>query len=145
MEIQDAEFRHSTPVQIRFTDIDMLGHLNNAIYTQFMDQAKVEYFTEVSHEPIDWNEINLVIANINTNFLAQTHLGEHLEVLTRVESIGNKSLVLHQRVINSDTGQVKADGHTVMVAVNLKTGETIPVQEKWRKAMAEFEGSTLDR
>lgn len=133
-------FNLRTPVQVRFTDIDMLGHLNNNVYLQFMDLAKVEYFTKCNGGKLELGDINLVVANINVNFFAMTLLGEELEVLTRVESVGNKSLVLHQKVVEQHTGEVKCEGHTVMVCVELSTGQAIPVESRWRTCFAKFEG-----
>ena len=55
-------FRHHQPVQMRFTDIDMLGHLNNNVYLTFMDLAKVEYFAAVLPEGMDWRSMLLPIS-----------------------------------------------------------------------------------
>ncbi|MDE6145429.1 MAG: acyl-CoA thioesterase [Muribaculaceae bacterium] len=133
-------FRLHTNVQIRFTDIDMLGHLNNSVYTQFMDLGKVDYFTTINGGPIEWDSINLVIANINVNFLKQTTLYEPIEVVTRCEHIGTKSLVLHQQIVNKKTGEVKADGRATMVSIDLKTKTTTPITDDWRRKISEFEG-----
>ena len=132
-------FRLHTDVQMRFTDIDMLGHLNNSVYTQFMDIGKVAYFTTVNGGPIEWDNINLVVANINVNFLKQTTLNEDLEVMTRCEHIGTKSLVLHQQVVNKTTREVKADGRATMVSIDLKAKETTPITDEWRRKISEFE------
>ncbi|MDE7110299.1 MAG: acyl-CoA thioesterase [Muribaculaceae bacterium] len=133
-------FRLHTNVQIRFTDIDMLGHLNNSVYTQFMDLGKVDYFTTINGGPIEWDSINLVIANINVNFLKQTTLYEPIEVVTRCEHIGTKSLILHQQIVNKKTGEVKADGRATMVSIDLKAKTTTPITDDWRRKISEFEG-----
>ena len=127
-------------MQIRFTDIDMLGHLNNAVYTQFMDIGKVAYFTTINGGPIEWGSINLVVANINVNYLRQTTLYEPVEVVTRCHKIGTKSLVLHQQIRNKETGEVKADGYATMVSIDLKTKITTPITAEWRKKISDFEG-----
>lgn len=127
------------PLQIRFTDIDRLGHLNNAIYTQFMDMGKVDYFEKVNGKPIEWGKEVLVVANVNIDFLQQTLYGETLEVLTRCEHIGNKSLTLHQQIVNPATGAVKADARTVMVAVSLHEGRTVEVPGQWRDRIGRYE------
>ena len=139
-------FHHRMAMQIRFTDIDMLGHLNNSIYLQFMDLAKVQYFTDLkeAHHG-ELTEIDIVIANINASFLAQTHFGEQLEVLTQVESVGTKSMVVNQRVVNSATSQVKCIGSTVMVALDLKSGQTVPITADWVDAFAAYEGHEVKR
>lgn len=62
------EFRHRVPLQLRFNDIDMLGHLNNSVYVSFMDLGKAAYFKTVMPTDIDWKRINVVVANINCDF-----------------------------------------------------------------------------
>lgn len=140
VEAPEFPFKLRTEVQIRFTDIDMLGHLNNAVYTQMMDIGKVAYFTAINGAPIEWGSVNLVVANINVNYLRQTTLYEPLEVVTRCHRIGTKSLVLHQQVVNSATGEVKADGYATMVSIDLKTKVTTPITDDWRQKICAFEG-----
>ena len=67
--MQDMIFKHTLPVQLRFNDIDALGHVNNSIYFTFYDLGKARYFEDVKRSPINWNDADLVIANINANFL----------------------------------------------------------------------------
>ena len=70
-EILDTpDFHHSIPVQIRFNDIDMLGHVNNTVYFSFFDLGKARYFEEVKKGHFDLSHIDIVVANINVNFLA---------------------------------------------------------------------------
>lgn len=140
VEAPEFPFNLRTEVQIRFTDIDMLGHLNNAVYTQMMDIGKVAYFTAINGDPIEWGSVNLVVANINVNYLKQTTLYEPLEVLTRCHKLGTKSLVLHQQVVNSATGEVKADGYATMVSIDLKSKITTPITSDWRQKLSAFEG-----
>ncbi len=128
-------------LQTRFSDFDMLGHLNNVSYAQFMDLGKTDYFARLSGGKIDWQDVTLVLANLNINYLAQTLYGEPLHVLTELDSIGNKSLTLHQQVINSATGQVKADAKAVMVNIDLKAGVTMPITDEWRERIARLEGN----
>lgn len=130
-----------TEVQTRFSDFDMLGHLNNVVYAQLMDLGKTDYFARLSGGKIDWNDVTLVLANLNINYLAQSLYGEPLRVLTEVESVGNKSLTLHQQVVNAATAEVKADAKAVMVNIDLKAGVTMPITDDWRERIARFEGN----
>lgn len=136
-------FRHRFPVQIRFTDIDMLGHLNNSIYLQFMDMGKVAYFTSVNGGPVDWSQAMVVVVNINCDFLAQTHIHEELDVLTRTEAIGEKSLTLSQQVVNRHTGQVKCSATTVMAGVDASLTSSAPIRPEWIAALTAYEGRNL--
>ena len=82
-------FRHCMPMQIRFTDIDMLGHLTNNIYLQFMDLAKIDYFENVLGRRVDMSHLNMVVVNVEIDFLSATFFGEQVEVWTQSSHIGN--------------------------------------------------------
>ena len=134
------EFRHRQPVQIRFNDIDIFGHLNNSVYLQFMDLGKAEYFRNLLPDGrFDPMEVGLVVANINCDFYSPTKMEEQLEVLTAVSSISNKSLILEQRVVNSASGDVKCRALSVMVSFDPRTGASEAISEEWRKRIAGFE------
>ena len=62
----DRSLYHSTAdVQIRFNDIDILGHLNNVVYFSLFDTAKAQYLHQVMEGNIDWRRVETVIANLS--------------------------------------------------------------------------------
>lgn len=137
------EFRHRQPVQLRFNDIDMLGHLNNSVYIQLMDLGKANYFHQFINGRLDHDKLAIVVANINCDFHAPAYLEEPLEVLTAVESMSEKSLRLEQRVVNSESGEVKCRAITTMVNIDPKTGRAVDITPEWRKLLSDFEQREL--
>ncbi|MDE6453326.1 MAG: acyl-CoA thioesterase [Muribaculaceae bacterium] len=135
-------FRHHKAVQLRFLDIDPMGHLNNAIYFQLMDTAKVDYFTALG-AVFDGKTESLVIVNVNCSFYSPTYLSENVEVLTTVDHIGEKSLRLEQRVVNADNGDVKCICHTVMAGFNPATATSVVISDDWHRKISAYEGRTL--
>ena len=136
------EFRHRQPVQLRFLDIDPMGHLNNAIYFQLMDLAKVKYFTALGGV-FDGKAESLVIVNVNCSFFSPAYLNENIEVLTGVESIGDRSLRLEQRVVNADNGDVKCVCHTIMAGFDPVAVESIRISDEWRHKISSYERRQL--
>lgn len=135
--------RHEVPLQIRFNDIDLLGHLNNAIYIQFFDLGKSRYFQDVLPEAVDWKHINIVVANINCDFYAPTYITEPIAVRTTVTRMGEKSFELEQRIVNTDTEEVKCIGKTIMVGIDLTTGKSAPIEPMWIEALESYEKRKL--
>ena len=136
-------FRHEVPLQIRFNDIDLLGHLNNAVYIQFFDLGKSRYFQDVMPEGVDWRHINIVVANINCDFFAPTYITEPIAVLTTITHMGEKSFALEQRIVNSDNGEVKCIAKTIMVGFDMTTGKSAPIDPKWVEALERYEQRKL--
>ena len=58
-------FYCSMKVQLRFNDIDMVGHINNSVYFELFDLAKSDYFSRVRHKELEWTSIPvMVVASI---------------------------------------------------------------------------------
>lgn len=134
-----SDFRCSTPVQIRFNDIDILGHVNNTVYLSFYDTGKAYYFNAVKHGNMDWQKVDTVIANINCTYMSSIVFGEDIEVLTRCTSMSEKSFVLLQVLRERNTHVVKSVCETVMVCYDPAKHESMPMPEQWRRDLQEYE------
>ena len=138
-----ASFRHSIDIQIRFTDIDILGHVNNTIYLSMLDTGKAHYFREVRGKDFRWDVVETVIGNVDCAFIEQIKFGEPVKVLTRCRSIHHKSMILEQLIINPETRHIKAACETVMVGFDVKKQTSIPIPDIWRTLFAQYEGHEL--
>jgi len=65
-----SDFKARFPINIRFSDFDSLGHVNNAVYLTYLEEARVKYFETVieHHKEIDWWENGIILANISIDF-----------------------------------------------------------------------------
>ncbi len=136
-------FYLSTPVQMRFNDFDSLGHVNNSTYMQYFDLGKIDYFSRVLGDLFTDRQDSLVIVNINCQFYHETRMDEPVAVLTRADSIGEHSIILEQRIVNSATEQVKATARVVMAGFNIALDAGIPIPAPWRASISAFERRTL--
>lgn len=132
-------FYHRVDIQTRFNDFDMLGHLNNSSYLQFMDLAKVRYFEAVTGKPLDMGGIAVVIVNINISFFSPTYMKEKVAVLTACVKISQHSFVLEQRVVNPDTGDVKCVATVVMAGFDPRTATGTELDAQWVEDLGRFE------
>lgn len=132
-------FRHLTEVQTRFNDFDMLGHLNNSVYLQFMDLAKVRYFEAALGHPLDMHGPGVVVVNINASFFSPAYTDENLAVATVCTKISQRSFILEQRVLNPATGDVKCVATTVMASFDTATATSPGLDAEWVEALRRFE------
>ena len=130
------------PVQIRFNDIDMFGHLNNSVYLQFLDMGKYAYFRQFMTDTFGSEPTAPVVANINCDFLAPTKIDEKIEVLTAITDIADSSMILDQRIVNT-RGDIKCSARTIMVNIDLATGRPTTVSDTWRQRIADYENAGL--
>lgn len=136
-------FRCATPIQIRFNDVDVLGHVNNTVYFTFYDTGKAYYFEAVQGKKVEWKHVDTVIANVNCAYIAPIYFGEDIEVLTTCLSVHDKSFKLLQAIREKNTGEFKSICETVMVSFDPATSHSRPLPDYWRKLLNEFEGREL--
>ena len=136
-------FRHITPIQLRFNDVDMIGHVNNNAFLEYMDLGKTSYFNSVKSGLINWKFINAVVVNVNCNFYSPGYFNEPIAVLTTITSISQRSLRMEQRVINTETGDVKCAGHTIMAGFDPTTAQGAEIETQWIEAICAFEERDL--
>ena len=94
----NASFRSIIPIQVRFSDVDMLGHVSNTVYQNYYDAGKVHYFDEVLPE-IDFVTIGLVGASIKIDYLKPIYMRTKILVETHVTHVGYKSLTMGHQLV----------------------------------------------
>lgn len=132
-------FRHCTDVQTRLTDIDILGHVNNNVYLQFMDLAKLRYFSDISDGEFTIRTIAAVVVKVECEFYEPTFLDDSLQVWTAVVAIGQHSLTLEQRVVSAVSGHTKCIGRTILVGFDPETLKSAPLRPDLVECLTAFE------
>lgn len=130
-----SEFRHSVDLQIRFNDIDILGHLNNTVYFSFFDTGKAYFFESIMKSRMDWQRVESVIANIDCAYVSPVYFGDSIEVRTRCTGIYDKSFKIQQVIVDKNSGELKAAAETIMVSFNPDTKQSMEIPALWREAL----------
>ncbi|MDR3226149.1 MAG: acyl-CoA thioesterase [Prevotellaceae bacterium] len=131
---------HKIPIQIRFSDIDRLGHVNNSIYSQYLDVARLDYLNKTIRKFINWDEKTLVLVHIDSDFLQPTLITDNIFVITQTAQIGNRSISMNQQIID-DKGNIKMKSHCIFSTLDVKNNASFPIPAEWKRAVEEFENS----
>ena len=132
-------FKNRIPVQLRFNDVDVIGHVNNTVYFSFFDLGKTTYFEAVRGSHIDWAGVDLVICHIEADFISPIFLKDKIEACTAITRIGTKSLTMEQAIIDTTTGQIKCTCRTIMVGFDPATNTSKEISEQWKEAIRAYE------
>ena len=90
-------FRFSVPVEVRFRDLDSLGHVNNAVYLTYLEVGRIAYIARLGlTDPV---RPRLLVARIEVDYRRPVHLGEALTVAVRTAEVGRKSFTLAYEVL----------------------------------------------
>ena len=139
MELTD--FKHKTRIQIRFKDIDKLGHVNNANHITYLELARVNYLNDVFKQLIDWSKEGIILARIEVDYKSPIYLEDEVWVYARVSKIGNSSYDMEYVIVRSVNGnaQIAAFAKSVQVCFNYETNKSMKMPEIWKNYMLSFE------
>jgi acyl-CoA thioester hydrolase len=139
-------FKHKTPIEVRFADVDAFGHVNNAKYLTYFEQARVRYFNDIVDWTYDWSKEGIILAKADIDFIRPIHFRDEIIVFTRCARLGNKSFDLQYQIMSYKDGEeiLMSDCTTVMVAFDYVSKKSIVVPEEWKQALKKYEGSDFD-
>lgn len=132
---------HTSYIQVRFADIDKLGHVNNATYLTYFEIARMQFFEDEFKNitDLDWKNKGLILAKTEVEFLVPVLLEDKVEIETYCTKIGNKSFELAYRVFKINGPRIlAAKGSSVLVAFNYVDQKSIPVEDNWKKELSRF-------
>lgn len=127
--------------EIRFVDIDAFGHVNNAHYLTYFEQARVKYFDDIVGWKYDWSKQGIILARAEINFVVPVLFRDEVIIMTRCSRLGNKSFDMEYRLVKTENGNevLLADGKTVMVAFDYQLNQSIPIPELWKQVLIDYE------
>jgi acyl-CoA thioester hydrolase len=113
---------------VRWDDIDAFGHVNNAKYLTYIQEARFL-----------WSSIiEMVVARAEVDFIEPIYEGGRFyDVNLWVESIGNSSFTMAYEVVG-DNGVVHAKVRTVQVVVNMETKKSRPLKDSEREFLNSY-------
>jgi acyl-CoA thioester hydrolase len=117
-------------VQLRWRDMDMLGHLNQSVYHELLEEGRAAVIWELMHRAGSNNvHGSYVLAHVDLDYHAEVRKDHGaVEIVVRVAHVGTSSFRLHHEVRLPD-GTVAASGETVMVAWDPRTRAKRPLSE----------------
>jgi acyl-CoA thioester hydrolase len=138
------DFHYYHPIEVRYGDLDPQGHLNNAKYLTYLEQARINYIKDLGlWEGGSFMDLGMILAEVQLTFRQPVLFGQPVRVGVCVTRLGNKSLAMDYCIEDAQSGELFANASSVQVAYDYKTHKTIPVPEKWRKAICDFEDIEL--
>lgn len=135
-----SSYRFYHPIEVRYGDLDPQGHLNNAKYLTYMEQARIQYIRALGLWRSDtFLDIGIILAEITITFKSLVLFGLPVRVGARVTRLGNKSMDMIYVMEDASDGRELANGTSVLVTYDYTSGKTIPIPEHWREAIQSFE------
>lgn len=135
----DAEFRFRALLSTRWSDEDMQGVLNNAVYLTLCEEARYRYFDSLGLIGAD-RHFPFVLAQNNIRFVAPGYGPAEVEVDLRTVALGTSSFRQVYRIRHAADGAVWAECEALLVSWDPARRGSTPIAPAFREAIARFEG-----
>lgn len=140
------------PVQIRWRDLDALGHVNNAVYLSYFELARLAYIRALlgeeaaidarTHLPVDFQ---FILAEVTCRYRSPATLRDRLIVAVWVSQVGHKSFVFEYRIRDDRSGRPVAEGCSTQVWYDYAAGQSRPVPVEIVAKMAALQQAPIPR
>ena len=138
------DFRHRTTLEVRFRDIDAFGHVNNAVFFSYVEQARIRYLLDVLESNVSFDRMPLILARVELDYRSPIFYGEKVTVATRVDRIGTTSFAMSHRMTAGRDERLVGEVQSVLVAYDYAAARPTPVPDEWRRTFAEHEGRSFE-
>jgi acyl-CoA thioester hydrolase len=129
----------TTPVQIRFSDVDSFGHVNNAVYWSYFDVGRMDYLHRLFTDDFELHDETVILVHVEADYKVQTRLKDSIAVRTGVTGIGDRSITMRQEIVNTQTGSVHASSSSVLSGFSKAMQKSIPIKPEWKIKIEAFE------
>ena len=135
------DFRFELPIQMRWNDLDPLGHVNNAIFITYFEFGRSQYMLKASRT-WDWSKNMFLVGDVQATFYKELNM-LHTEprVLVRTHSFGTKSFVIEYAVCSGSKIEplLHCSGKTTQIMFDTTSRSTIEIPQWLRDEISAFE------
>ena len=136
---EDLSFKSIFPVQVRMTDLDPFGHVNNSVLVSYYDLGRLNYIQQVTDKALDWNTLDTVLVHVSCDFKDSVWLNDTLFVGTKVVELGNKSIKMQQHIFTENPYCLKSTCYSVLSGYDKEKNCSKPISEELKERVREFE------
>ena len=114
---------------VRFRDLDAMGHVNNAVFATYLEQARIAFLSPNGAQVED-----MILARLEIDFRSPAEVGETIEITVTPTRVGTKSFDLEYVVRAGD--RVVAEAKTVLVAYDYAHARSVEIPNQWKERLA---------
>lgn len=135
-QLNFSDYPFQTYDKIRYADTDRQGHVNNAVFSTFLETGRVEFLYDPEN-PLYDDGASFVIANLNLNLLSEIRWPGQVDIGTGVTKLGNSSLCLFQGLFQDD--KCVATAETVIVQMNEASRGSHPLSDQTKIFLQQYQ------
>ena len=140
-----------TSIEIRFTDVDIQGHVNHTAFVEWIAHARVKLIDEKvnQYDHTIWKnnikdegpELDHVLVNLDVNFHKEIFYPGTVEVRGKILNVGNKSVTTEFFIYNGD--EVVAEAQCINVFFRISDKKSVDIPDKLKEMMMKKNGCNI--
>ncbi|KLT73040.1 thioesterase [Neisseria arctica] len=123
-----------TIIRVRGYHMDGYGHVNNARYLEFLEEARWAYFEQHNLLPLLQGEM-MVVARVDIRYRRPSTAGDELRVESRIIGLEPRQVLLQQNIVLTDSGKNVVEAELTLVPVSSETGRATDMNENLFQAL----------
>ena len=135
----DISFKSVLPIQVRMTDLDPFGHVNNGIFLSYYDLGRLDYIQQVTDNALSWNELDSVLVHVSCDFKDSVLFNDAVFVGTKVVELGNRSIKMLQHIFTENPYCLKGTCYSILSGFDKEKNCSKPISEELKKKIRNFE------
>lgn len=139
----DYKFPVTTQLRLDWSELDLLGHINNVMYFKFLQASRIAYGDKMGLLPNTEDGIGYILADTRCSFLKQLYFPGTVTVHTSMEFMKNTSFGLYHRIMN-DKEELVAEGRDVVVLYDFGAKAKTPLTPELRERVEALEGRKIE-
>ncbi len=128
--------RFTVDIQMRFRDLDPMGHVNNAVYLSYCEFARTQFYMKHAFKR-SLHDIDFILAHVDIDYLAAAEWGDQVEVSVWPSKIGDSSFTLSYELRDKTSNRLIAKSSSVQVSYDYDKKKTKPIPPDFRKMLEE--------
>ena len=138
-------FRHHCAIQVRWGDMDALGHVNNAKFLTYMEQGRLQYVNELNLWGGGRSKLGMILARVEIDFKLPLFASDDVHVFTRCVQFGRSSFKTEQWIARRKDEQLEVAAQAILTIVvyDYEQQKSAPIPEGWRALVKAYEVAPL--
>jgi acyl-CoA thioester hydrolase len=134
-----GRFAVANEIGVLWSDLDALGHVNNARYFTWFEETRLAYFRTVGFDLTADALVKPVLASTSIDYLRSVCWPDTVRVEGKVSRLGRTSLTMDYRVTSVGQGTVVATGSAVIVLLAPNTNRPAQIPDTYRDAIKKLD------
>lgn len=126
----------SVPIEIRWSDMDAMGHVNNTVFFKYFEHVRVEWLNQIKNQMLNKSGEGPILLHTECTFLKQLAYPDSIEAKILNGKVGTSSFMQNYELIRKSDGTTCATGRSKMVWIDYLTGQSTPLPDFMQKLLS---------